>query len=134
MSKHNYSKYSNKSNEPNVDNAELNPIVNPIDETIGHADPVGETGFRGDIIPEIKLAEEAVNTVTLPTMVEGVVVDCTRLNVRANPTTDADIVCVLDAHSEIEIDVNKSTDEWFYICTAAGMEGYCMRKFVNARL
>lgn len=124
MSKHNYSKYSNKSNKPHVDNAELNPIANPIDET----------GSRGNIIPEVKLAEEAVNTVTLPAMVKGVVVDCTRLNVRANPTTDADIVCVLDVHSEIEIDVNKSTDEWFYICTAAGMEGYCMRKFVDACL
>lgn len=126
LSKHNYSKYSSKSSKPHVDNAELKPIVNPIDETTSYVEPVS--------IPEVKLAEEAVSTVMLPTMVEGVVVDCARLNVRANPTTDADIVCVLDVHSEIEIDVNKSTDEWFYICTAAGMEGYCMRKFVNARL
>lgn len=117
MSKHNYSQYSKKQPTQNnnhkssgIDHAATNPI------------------------PEIKPVEETVDTVTLPEMVEGVVVNCTKLNVRVEPKINAEIVCVLDVMTEIEIDINKSTDEWFKVCTAAGVEGYSMRKFIDAHL
>ena len=84
--------------------------------------------------PEVKLVEETVDTVSLPETVAGIVANCAKLNVREEPDLDAKIVCVLDVMSEIEIDVAKSTDEWFKVCTAIGVEGYCMRKFVDAYL
>ena len=125
MSKHNYSQYSNKNKPAEVENVEVveeevTPIVE--EETV--------------IIPEIDQAEENVETVTLPAAVTvtGQVVNCAKLNVRANPSAGADVVCVLDAASEIEINVEKSTSEWFNVCTATGVEGYCMRKFVAADL
>ena len=121
MSNHNYSQYSKKQNKHN-DNRKFDKPANKI--------PVESI----KPIPEMQLVEETVETVTLPAMVEGTVVNCAKLNVRAEPTTDAAVVCVLDAMSEIEIDVAKSTDEWFKVCTAIGVEGYCMRKFVDAYL
>lgn len=110
--KHNYSQYSvkKKNNKP--------APVNTAPEVKMEVKPV--------------LMEETVDTVTLPKTVEGVVVDCAKLNVRAEPSINADIVCVLDVTSEIEINVDQSNDEWFKICTAIGAEGYCMRKFVKA--
>lgn len=134
LARHNYSKYSNKGNKPNVNSTELKPITNTIDESASHVEPVVNPELITIPTPEVKLAKETTNTVTLPSMVKGVVVDCVRLNVRANPTTESEIVCVLDVDSEIKVDVIKSTKEWFSICTASGVTGYCMRKFVDAHL
>jgi SH3-like domain-containing protein len=83
---------------------------------------------------EMELIQETVDTVTLPKTVSGVVVNCAKLNVREEPSADAEVVCVLDVMSEIRIDATKSDNEWFKICTASGVEGYCMRKFVDAYL
>lgn len=111
MAKHNYTQYSKKNN------------------VVENTEKVVET-----TIPEVELVEETVETVTLPKTVEGVVVNCAKLNVREEASLDSDVVAVLDAMSEIEINVNESTSEWFKICTATGIEGYCMRKFVDAYL
>lgn len=115
-SKHNYSQYSKKTNEPN-------PVK-----------PSSAQATSPKVKMEPKLVEETVETVALPKTVSGVVVNCAKLNVREEPSADADVVCVLDVMSEIKINVEKSDNEWFKICTANGIEGYCMRKFVDAHL
>ena len=129
MSKHNYTQYSNKKNHNEEGNSTVKQeeflIIDDLIET-----PVVEAIET----PEVKMVVETVETVTLPKIVNGFVANCTKLNVRVQPAADADVVCVLDNGTEIEINVNNSTDEWFSICTAAGIEGYCMRKFVNAKL
>lgn len=117
MSKHNYTQYSNK-NKPNH---HAKPAVKPVE----HLEPVE---------PAVKLVTETVETVTLPNTVTGKVVNCAKLNVRENATVDSGIVCILDAMAEIEIDVKKSTENWFYIYTAIGAEGYCMKQYVEARM
>lgn len=120
MSKHNYSQYSNKNNKPKQPQKSAE-VKMEFDEPVV---------TEASVTPMV----ETVDTVVLPKSVSGVVVNCSKLNVRAEPNTDSAIVCVLEAMSEIEIDVNKSNNEWFKICTAIGVEGYCMRKFVDARL
>lgn len=131
MSKHNYSQYSNKRRDVNsgatAADAAKNNAVKPIK-------PNPETTIAKHQVPEVKLVEETVETVKLPENVKGVVANCAKLNVRAEPTLDGDIVSVLDVMSEIEINLSESTDEWFKICTTVGVEGYCMRKFVDAHL
>lgn len=113
MSKHNYTQYSDKKtrgNKPAEVKMETAPVTKPV------------------------LMPETVTTVSLPKTVEGVVANCAKLNVREEPNTESEIVCVLDVTSEIEIDVEKSTNSWFKICTATGVEGYCMRNYIDARL
>lgn len=127
MSKHNYSQYSNKKKSDNVE--EIIDMINE-DEIVESVESVEETVMQ----PEVKMVEETVETVALPEIVTGVVDDCCKLNVRVAPVIDADVVCVLEAKTEVEINVNNSTDDWFRICTPAGIEGYCMRKFVKASL
>lgn len=117
MSKRNYTQYSNNKKKPAA------PVVPA--ETLK---PISET------VAPVKMVEETVETVTLPETVEGVVVNCTKLNVRAEPAANGEIICVLDVMSEVKIDVAKSTEEWFKICTVTGVEGYCMRKFIDAYL
>ena len=128
MSRHNYSQYSNNRKKQNPKPYErshetAHEVKMELDEPVVLMGPI-----------EVASIEETVDTVALPETVEGVVVNCSKLNVRAQPSINAEIVCVLDAMSEIEIDVAKSTAEWFHVCTATGVEGYCMRKFVDAHL
>ena len=121
MSKHNYSQYSNKKNDNRPNYKVKTPVEKPaMQPEITQSKP--------------ELVQETVNTVSLPRTVEGVVSGCAKLNVRAEANLFADVVCTLDAMSEIMIDVEKSNKDWFYVYTAMGREGYCMRKYVEAHL
>ena len=60
----------------------------------------------------------------------GIVTDCQNLNIRNVSNLDADVICTVQALSELMIDVNESTDEFYKVYTAAGVEGYCVRKYV----
>lgn len=137
MANHNYSQYSNKKNNNNKPNTikPIESIGQPIIKTTQA--PEVKMEFKrseADPVSDVKLVQETVETVSLPKTVEGVVVNCLKLNVRVEPSKDAEVVCVLDAMSEVKIDVTKSTPDWFKITTAIGAEGYCMRKFVDAYL
>lgn len=61
----------------------------------------------------------------------GKVVDCSKLNVRQYPTLHADVLCCLVEDSVIEIDEAKSTNEFYAVCTPTGLEGFCLKKFVE---
>lgn len=129
MSKHNYSQYSNKKNNtPAGDRPESieKRTLAPID--LDNMLDVPAT----KVIPEPII--KTVETVELPKSVKGVVANCAKLNVRAYPSRDADVVCVLDVTSEVEVFTEKSTYDWLYVCTVTGVEGYCMRKFIDANL
>lgn len=80
-------------------------------------------------IPVDMTLNEAVEKLDEP--VVGVVTDCTKLNVRENPAADAAVVAVIDASTELVIIVEESTDTFFKICTASGIEGYCVKKFIT---
>lgn len=130
MSNHNYTQYSNK---PKVAVTEVKmesiPETTPDVSVMFHPDPVGEPGAMG--VPGVS---KTVETKPASSTIEGVVSGCAKLNVRSDASLFADVVCTLDVMSEILIDVNKSTKDWLYVCTATGIEGYCMKKFVDTRL
>ena len=123
MSKHNYSQYSNKKNEhnkPRVEATEV-PVIDISDMLVTEDTDVSATPIEVKMEPKTK-------------PIKGVVANCAKLNIREKPVIDADVVCVLDCGSEMEIDMSKSTINWFKVCTIVGVEGYCMRKFVNVNL
>ena len=125
MAKHNYSQYSNKK-KTNISDISSNAVKMEVKH---ESEP---EVLMGPMV--ITPVNETVDTVDIPKTVDGVVVNCVKLNVRAEANVDADILCVLNVMSEIKINVEKSTRDWFYVCTATGVEGYCMRKFVDAHL
>lgn len=121
MSKHNYTQYSNANKYDNKPKTEES--VEPV-ESIKSVEPA----------VEVKMVEETVKTVPIPKTINGVVANCTKLNIRKEPSVHAEILCVIDVDSEMKIDMDKSNDKWFYVSTAVGIDGYCMRDFVNAKL
>ena len=118
MSKRNYSNYSKKTEET------------PVEETV----VVAEAIVVENEAPEIKMVEETVETVAVPETVKGTVANCSKLNVREKAKLNAEIVTIINAGAQVTIDVAKSTKDWFCVTTATGINGFCMKKFVNAKL
>ena len=90
--------------------------------------------------PQNSIADEATESVSseVTESVEetnpvGVVVGCEKLNVRKEPSINSEVVFQFPCNMEVEILVDKSTEDWFYVCNAAGIEGFCMKKYVDSR-
>ena len=60
----------------------------------------------------------------------GIVTDCLKLNVRKEPSQDAEVVSVIPCLTPVEIDSEQSTDAFFKVRTADNIEGFCMKKFI----
>lgn len=63
--------------------------------------------------------------------VTGIVTDCLKLNVREDPYPTATILGIITASTELIVNTEESVDEFYKVCTATGLEGYCMKKFVT---
>ena len=61
----------------------------------------------------------------------GSVVDCNTLNVRKEPSIESEVLCEISWSTELMVYEDESTDEFYKICTASGIEGYCMKKFIS---
>lgn len=54
------------------------------------------------------------------------------LNVRADKSQDSEAITTINRHSEIVIvDGEFDDSDWYKICTASGIEGYVLKKFIS---
>lgn len=98
----NYRDYTTTINkEPDIPAA---PVINP------------------DVTPEPEATVEPVI---------GIVSGAKRLNVRSEPSTDGEVVCILPEGSKVMIDTDLSTEGWYNVYTEAGLDGYCMSDYVK---
>lgn len=98
-------------------------------ETVNTFDPgCSEEPIVEDAYVEMPVVEEKVEE-SKPII--GVVANCSKLNVRENPYPTADVLGVINADTELIISEAESNKEFYKICTASGLEGYCMKKFVT---
>lgn len=117
-----YTKYAKTQDEPAmaiIDAPSFEEVIEP-------AEPA-------EAVEPIEVVEPAIETVieTVPAPKIGRVFGCTNLNVRKAPKTNATVICTINCHAEVEIDELESTDDFYKICTASGIEGYCMKKFIR---
>lgn len=140
MPNKNYTNYSAMSFKKPAEKA-----VEPVEvkeETIVESAPVEEVEVKEESTP---VAEVETDTKTPQTPVVeqpkseppkatvGVVTGCAKLNVREAANADADVVCVISEGSDVTINRIKSTVDFYAVCTAAGIEGYCMKKFITVK-
>lgn len=64
-------------------------------------------------------------------VIDGVVVDCVKLNVRQEPNVDSDIVTVINVGTRVIVDDDSSTDDFYKIVTASSVEGFCMKEYIK---
>ena len=107
MSKRN--NYSNYSKPKPKFEPEETPVVQEVEPVIE-----GQT-----VIPEV--AEPVA-----PIMATATVANCSRLNVREEPDTSADVLTIIKADTEVQILSGETKNGFYKICTASGIEGYCM--------
>ena len=58
----------------------------------------------------------------------GVVTDCLELNVRKQPSKDAEVLKTIDALTEVVI--LKEINEFYEVALKTGESGYCMKKYI----
>lgn len=63
-----------------------------------------------------------------PVIKTGKVVDCTKLNVRKDPSTDADIITVIDNGTEVKV---LETVKDFVKVEIESVTGYCVKKYIS---
>ena len=64
----------------------------------------------------------------------GIVANCEKLNLRRSPLKDSDganIITELLTGVAVVIDENESTPDFYKVITETGLEGYCMRRFIE---
>lgn len=81
--------------------------------------------------------KEEVNTETVDETPEkiipiGVVVNCTKLNVRKKPDVTSDPACTIDAGVEVKI-IDSPNNEFYKVELKNGKKGYCMKKYIKIK-
>lgn len=82
---------------------------------------------------ETNPVDEAAPAEVMKNFAFGVVTECVRLNVRKTPDPDGEVVSIIDCLTDVVVDLEDSTDEFYKISTAAGVEGFCMKKYIALR-
>lgn len=79
---------------------------------------------------ETKIKEPEV-TKTKELNKNGVVINCGLLNVRNKPSTDSKILFTIPVSSEVLIDHEKSTTDFYKIFTEIGLEGFVKKEYIK---
>jgi len=61
------------------------------------------------------------------------VVTCLRLHIHTEPDLESEIVCKVRYLTEVEIDLENSTDEFYKISVAIGAEGYSQKEYITIK-
>ncbi len=78
-------------------------------------------------IEESKPEETPKNTLVL-----GVVTECAKLRLRSTPEVkDNNTITELNFAADLLVDLENSTEDFYKVTTSAGVEGYCMKQYVN---
>ena len=62
---------------------------------------------------------------------DGVVSNCSNLNIRKKPDKNADILKVVPEGEEVIIDVADNTDIFYNVILKDGTEGFAMKEFIK---
>ena len=101
--------------EKAVDVVIENPVADPVVE------PEAPVASQVDEDPEVEEDE----------IIIGVVTECAKLNVRKEPSADAEVLTTILLGAEVKVDIFESTNGFYKVCTGAGVEGYCVEKYIN---
>ena len=66
-------------------------------------------------------------------IVEGIVSNCKKLNIRKVPKPGSDVVCVVDAGTVLQVNKKESNKDFYKVTTEAGAEGFAMCQFVTIK-
>lgn len=59
--------------------------------------------------------------------------DCLRLHIHIEPDINSEIVCKVRYLTEVMIDLDNSTKDFYKVYTAIGAEGFCQKELVTIK-
>lgn len=125
MSK-NYTNYSNKSVNKEVEKEQV-VAEETVEEQVVEA--VEENTEEAVETPVEETTEEVVEEASDDEILDiGVVTDCLKLNVRKQPSKDAEVLKTIDALTEVVI--LKEVNDFYEVALKTGESGYCMKKYI----
>lgn len=128
MKRQNYSKFSERFKKT-VGEKVVEEIKEKIDNEV-------ESEIFTEIINDenVKTMDTSIEKVYIK---EGTVVNCDKLNLREKPSKDTKVLCVLNKGDKVQVDLKidgepvPSDISFYQVCTAAGVKGYCVTKFIS---
>lgn len=127
MSHNNYRNYNNYHNQNRQNNQNgyqpTNNVKTPAPNATSNIQPAVVTVET--VVDEHKVEE--------PKSVFGVVSGCSKLNIRKSPSPNGNVICAVDEKTELMIILEESTSEWYKVCNSAGLNGFCMKKYVTVK-
>ena len=122
QNRRNYNQYANKPESEQVKEETVEEVIEPVEETVEEViEPVEET--VEEAIEEVTEAEEKSAEVAFGK------VNCSKLNVRKEPSIHSNPLCIVEHGTRMEI--SEFNGEWVKILTPDGVSGYCMREFID---
>ena len=119
QNRRNYNQYANKPEPEQVKEETVEEVIEPVEETVEEViEPVEET-----VEEIIEPVEEKSTEVVFGK------VNCSKLNVRKEPSIHSTPLCIIEHGTRMEI--SEFDGEWVKILTPDGVSGYCMRKFID---
>ena len=76
--------------------------------------------------------EKGTNEMNADDMPVGIV-NCLRLHVLSEPNLDSEVVCKVRYLTEVEIDLENSTEDFYKIYTAIGADGFCQKDLITIK-
>ena len=124
QNRRNYNQYANKQESDQAKKETVEEVIEPVEETVEEViEPVEET--VEEVIEPVEETVEEEN----PTEVAFGKVNCSKLNVRKEPSIHSTPLCIIEHGTRMEI--SEFDGEWAKILTPDGVPGYCMRKFID---
>lgn len=80
-----------------------------------------------EVVTEQETTEE---TVPVPEPLVGIVANCSKLNLRKDPSKENEPLLVLTAGTKVQVHPEQSTEEWYFV-KVDSVEGYCMKDYVT---
>ena len=118
QNRRNYNQYANKPEPEQAKEETVEEVIEPVEETVEEViEPVEET------VEEVTEVEENLTEVAFGK------VNCSKLNVRKEPSINSVPLCIVEHGTRMEI--SEFDGEWVKILTPDGVSGYCMRKFID---
>ena len=128
--KRNYNKISTENAEPSKD-----PVVNEaIDEKQDISTEIVEEAAdqKQDLELENKTTKDA-DVEPEKDQVKGIVANCEKLNVRAKPNKNAEVLTIIKKGDEVRV-IDDSIEGWLNVSIDLGTEGfigYCMKDYIE---
>ena len=129
QNRRNYNQYANKP-EPEQEKEEaVEEVIEPVEEAVEEVIEPVEEAVEEVIEPVEEAIEEVAEVEENPTEVAFGKVNCSKLNVRKEPSIHSNPLCIVEYGTRMEI--SEFNGEWVKILTPDGVSGYCMREFID---